>query len=112
MRKAAKSKSAADSPERLRVEALRKELFGGSAAVYGVIDGGSCPELLPRLEKHNGEHGCLFSGELAPDAMRRSPFVVRLEAKSPLTDWLLAHWGSHWGIYLSGPADFAAVRAH
>ena len=112
MSKVARNKSAAEAAERLRVEALRKELFQGAAPVYGVIDGGSCPELLSHLEKHDGEHGCLFGGELAPDALQRAPFVVRLAAKSPLTDWLLSHWGAHWGIYLSGPADLATARAH
>ena len=117
MGKTGKSKSAAaDSPERMRVEALRKELFANGAAsataVYAILDGASCPELLSRLEKHDGEHGCLYGGDLAPDALKRSPFLVRLEAKSPLTDWLLSNWGSHFGIYAAGPADFALVRQH
>jgi hypothetical protein len=85
----------------------------GDANVYAILDGASVDELLDRLYRFKPEHVCLYRGELAPDLVHVAPYLVRLEAKSAFTDWILERgWGNHWGIFAVAPPDLRTMRQH
>jgi hypothetical protein len=103
-------------PDEAVIRALREQLFReGSTCVYALLDGASVEALRDMLWQHEPEHACLWRGELEPDMAEVAPYVVRLEAGTPFTDWLLARgWGRHWGIFaLAGPeTDLRDMRRH
>ena len=81
-----------------------------------VRDGAGVAGLLPRLNGLSGPSApcwsCLFSGQLEPGVAELAPYLLELPRQGPLPDWLLAGWGSHWGVYLLAPEamDLAALR--
>lgn len=99
-------------------EALRAHLFpdqqGGKQHTYAVLDGASVPDLLGHLyDDPRPEFVCLYRGDLKPDIAEVAPYLVKLNAKSSFTDWILTEaWGNHWGIFAISPADMTAMRKH
>jgi hypothetical protein len=95
-------------------DALKQQLFGGDGAVFAVLDGASVPGLLDRLYGNvRPEFECLYRGNLEPDMAEVAPYLVRLEADSEFTSWVLSEgWGKHWGVFAVTPADLRAMRMH
>lgn len=94
-------------------EELKSELFSGTANVYAVLDGASVPKLLENLDQFRPEFACLYRGELKPDLAQVAPYLIRLEAESEFSDWVIRKgWGNHWGIFLISDADFSEIRTH
>jgi hypothetical protein len=93
---------------------LATQLFSDPATnVFAILDGASIPDLLDMLYQHYPEFVCLYRGELDPDIAEVAPYLVRLEQKTPVTDWLLTRgWGKHWGIFVTTKSDLTAVRQH
>ena len=80
---------------------------------YAVVDGANCPELLDQLYDRRPDFACLYSGRLGPDMAEVAPYLVRLEAEHPFTDWLLAKgWGRHWGVFVQTEAELPRLRRH
>ena len=97
------------------VEAVSPILFKEEgASVYAVLDGGSIPDLLDKLYgDRRPEFECLYEGEIKPDLAEVAPYLVRLEAKSEFTEWVIKEgWGKHWGVFAVAPVDFRAMRHH
>jgi len=96
------------------IRAIRGRIFsGGELSTYAVLDGASIPDLLQALCDHRPEHCCLYRGELEPDLAETAPYLVRLDADSRFTDWLLKEgWGNHWGIFAITGTDFRSMRRH
>jgi hypothetical protein len=70
-------------------------------------------ELLDRLYEDEPEHCCLYSGELPPDLAQTAPYLIKLQAESKFTGWLLREgWGRHWGIFAVSPASIEQLRRH
>lgn len=94
-------------------EVLEKHLFGEEGVqVYAILDGASVPDLLGRLPEAV-EYECLYAGELAPDMQMVAPYLVRLEAGTGFTDWVLDEgWGKHWGVFVVVAAGIRAMRLH
>lgn len=82
--------------------------------IYTIIDGASAKGLLNALSLNNAEYYCLFSGKLHPELAETAPYLVKLEQRSPLTDWLIGNWGKHFGIFAFAPTDceFTALHKH
>jgi hypothetical protein len=95
-------------------DALKQQLFGGGGTVFAVLDGASVPELLDKLYGSlRPEFECLYRGDLEPDLAEIAPYLVRLDAGSEFTDWVLAEgWGKHWGVFAVTSADLRAMRMH
>jgi hypothetical protein len=93
---------------------LRKLLFSNEdESTYAVLDGASVPELLPKLAGMKDEWACLYRGELEPDIAQVAPYLVKLRAESPFTDWILSEgWGNHWGIFALTQIGLEALRRH
>lgn len=91
-----------------------RELFSDRRAqVYAILDGASAPGLPGSLEKHQPEYICLYRGELEADLAVAAPYLVRLDAESPFTRWVLAEgWGHHWGIFAVAADDLITMRKH
>lgn len=78
-----------------------------------VLDGAGVAGLLPRLHSPSAPRwSCLFQGQLEAEVAELAPYLLELPRQGPLPDWLLAGWGSHWGVYLLAPEamDLAALR--
>jgi hypothetical protein len=109
-----------DSTPTIPPEVLKKDLQPllfpdeSGLSTYAVLDGASIPELLDHLYADpRPEFVCLYRGELEPDMAEVAPYLVRLEANAPFTDWLLAEgWGRHWGILVVSPANLTGMRKH
>lgn len=96
------------------VNSLHQQLFNNSEfSVYSVIDGASLPELLAKLEEYEPEHTCLFRGELPFDVAEAAPHLVKLEADSAFTKWLLERsLALPCCIYAHSTQDFLVMRQH
>jgi len=89
-------------------------LFGkGDVPIFALLDGASAPDLVKNLYEHKPEHCCLYRGELKPDIATVAPYLARLEAGSPFTEWLLREgWGVHWGIFVASNGTLRILRDH
>ena len=85
-----------------------------NSQLYAVIDGASVSGLLQAIDKNNPVHCCLLSGKLPPELARVAPYLIKLDKKSPLTDWLLDGWGQHFGVFsiIDESVSFEKVREH
>src|SRR5262245_13928828 len=95
-------------------EQLHQLLFSQEdISTYAVLDGASVPDLLPKLSEAKEECACLYRGELEPDMAEVAPYLVKLRAESPFTDWVLSEgWGNHWGIFALTQVGLEALRRH
>lgn len=93
---------------------LHQQLFSDpQLTVYAVIDGASLPELLARLEENEPEHTCLFRGELPFDLAETAPYLVKLEANSIFSKWLIEKSISiPCCIYTHSDKGFLVMRKH
>jgi hypothetical protein len=96
------------------METVRELLFGDPGTdVFAVLDGASVPGLVQKLYALKPEYECLYRGELAPDMAEVAPYLVRLDERSEMTEWILGEgWGKHWGIFALAQADLHAMRQH
>lgn len=97
-----------------RVDALREKLYReDGSTIFAVLDGASVPGLLKQFAEHEPEHVCLYRGELKPDMEQVAPYLVKLDAEVPFTEWVLDRgWGKHWGVFAESGADLASLRRH
>jgi hypothetical protein len=102
------------APDPTAAPGLAGVLFGkGDVPIFAVLDGASAPDLVKNLFKHEPEYCCLYRGELKPDMATVAPYLVRLEAGSPFTEWLLAEgWGVHWGVFVASTGNLRMLRDH
>ena len=100
--------------ETATVGAVRELLFSqGGTPVYAILDGASIPDLLDRLYGERPEFCSLYRGGLKPDIAEVAPYLVRLEPRSALTQWVIERgWGNHWAIFAQAPADLDTLRRH
>lgn len=103
-------------PRTAPAQALHEALFAdGQTGAWAVLDGASIEGLPAKLKELAPEHTCLYRGELAPDLAAAAPYLARLEADHPFTEWVLDEgWANHWGIFAVAPAaaDLRAMRKH
>jgi hypothetical protein len=80
---------------------------------YTILDGAAWEGLLPMIETHSPDYHCLFSGDLDEDVKEVSPYIVRLGANQPFTEWLLETIGNQpWGIFFRAPSTLKELRKH
>ena len=95
---------------------VQKFLFSDERTqAYVILDGAAIPDLLDMIDEHKPFHVCLFRGVEDPQLAEAAPYLVRLEADSPFTGWLLAEGtGKHWGIFAIVPEEtpFVDLRKH
>jgi hypothetical protein len=97
------------------MEAVSSFLFEQEEGnVYAILDGASVPGLLEKLRAQPPpEYECLYRGEPTPDIAEVAPYLVRLKADTPFTEWVLREgWGKHWGVFAVTTADLLAARLH
>jgi hypothetical protein len=95
---------------------LHRLLFSDELTqTYIILDGASIPDLLDMIDEYNPLHVCLFRGVEDPGLAKAAPYLVRLEADTPFTGWVLAEGlGKHWGIFALVPEEipFVDLRKH
>jgi hypothetical protein len=100
-------------PANARLQAVRTLLFGTSSChAYAVVDPDFCPLITAMIEQHRVEHAPLHGRHFAPDLLRRSTCLVKLEPLVPFSEWLLSGWGCSWGIYALSCAPLEMLREH
>jgi hypothetical protein len=110
-------KSVAINMDEKKTDALRQHLFGEMYTnVCAVLDGAAIPDLLRMIEEHQPLHVCLLRGvDGHPELAETAPYLVRLEAGAPFTEWVLTgSVGKHWGIFAIAPetTSFIDLRKH
>ena len=97
----------------MNLEQLNRHLFSSVTRVYAVLDGASVPDLPIKLFEMKPPHFCLFTGDLEPDMLEVSPYLVRLLPNVPFTNWVLQEgWGKHWGIFAHSREPIEEMRKH
>jgi hypothetical protein len=72
--------------------------------VHMLLDGARDPAISQLVRGGNLEYECLFTGDLSARLQTAAPYLVHLEAASPLTHTLLERsWNQDWGIFTIGP---------
>lgn len=86
----------------------------GDFSTFVVLDGASVEGLLDRLRGGSPlDYACLYRGELEPDIAEVAPYVVRLRADSPFTQWVVAEgWGKHWGVFIQTQESQTGLWKH
>ena len=68
---------------------------------------------LHQLVRGCPDHVCLFAGKLDPALAQVAPYLVRLDAESPLADlWRSEGWGRNWGILCRSGQNLPDLRRH
>lgn len=81
--------------------------------LYAVLDGARDDRIHELLRESVEEHGSLYEGVQGAALAEVAPYLVCLPAGSRLLDSLVREgWGRRWGIYLTSPQPFKAVRRH
>ena len=99
----------------IRHQDLARQLFTDRKFnAYAVLDGASNPALLDHLyAAERPEFACLYRGELEPDLAECAPYLVRVEADLPFTQWVIGNClGQNWGIFALSRADLQAMLQH
>jgi hypothetical protein len=95
------------------VQAFQRRLSESRQRLYAVLDGASIPNLLAMLSEQVTSHVCLLPGELDAELARAAPYLVQLDAQSPLAERFLTEGlGSHWGILAVSEAHLRTLRMH
>ena len=68
------------------VQAFQRRLSESRQRLYAVLDGASIPNLLAMLSDQGTSHVCLLPGELDAELARAAPYLVQLDAQSPLAE--------------------------
>ncbi len=72
--------------------------------VHMLLDGARDPQISQLVRDGNLEYACLFAGQLSERLQAAAPYLVHLEAASPLTRTLLERsWNQDWGIFTVAP---------
>ena len=81
--------------------------------LFAVLDAARAPEVLGALRTHTELHYSLYDGPEGERLDDVAPYLVQLQARSPLTELLIReHWGQDWGVFLWALTDFKALRRH
>ncbi|MFL6656656.1 MAG: DUF4123 domain-containing protein [Massilia sp.] len=87
----------------------------GGPQVHMLLDGARDPAISQLVRGGNLEYECLFAGHLSARLQTAAPYLVHLEAASPLTLTLLERsWNQDWGIFSIAPhyTTLAQQRIH
>ena len=95
-------------------ESIFRHLFPEDEGnLFAILDGASIDDLLDNLYSLQPEFECLYRGDLEPDMAKVAPYLVKLDAESEFTDWLVRQgWGCHFGIFAVSASDMRAIRGH
>lgn len=81
--------------------------------LYALLDAARDPLVLARLAGAPEQYQSLYEGPQGEAMAAFGPFLVALPAGSPFLEEVIRDgWGKSWGVFLTCPLDFAAVRKH
>jgi pSer/pThr/pTyr-binding forkhead associated (FHA) protein len=79
--------------------------------LFALLDAARAPGVLEALRVHSEIHYSLYDGAEGESLDEVAPYLVQLNARSPLTELLVRqHWGQSWGIFLWALTDFKSLR--
>ena len=91
-----------------RVDILKANLWyevDQDIGVWALLDGQWAEGLVERLISSDAEFCSLHEGPLDHERVANSPYLVRLEQESRLTEWLLGTgWSKGWGFFFQASA--------
>jgi len=91
---------------------LLELLFKTEDSVYAVVDGALNDELFFTLTVMLNElpYLSLYMGEDRENLEEVAPYLVKLEKKSELTDWILKSYSEKWGFFIQSPCDIYEIH--
>jgi len=79
--------------------------------LFALLDAARAPEVLQALRMHGELHYSLYDGPEGESLDDVAPYLVQLNARSPLTELLIRQkWGQSWGVFLWALTDFKTLR--
>lgn len=84
-----------------------------SMPLYAIIDTARDRRAFSLLAEADCEYQIVYPPGLSLAMDHRGPHLISVCPNSSFLNRLIdASWGNNWGIYFTGPSDFAAVRRH
>ena len=97
----------------LEQRSLSSVAFDRHLQTFALLDGAGIPQLRKRLDAANAEYLSLYRGNIDPQLLEASPFLVKLEESATLTKWILeGAWQQNWGIFALSSANMQSVLTH
>jgi pSer/pThr/pTyr-binding forkhead associated (FHA) protein len=91
----------AAGPRGERIRAYARLLRAQPQPLFALLDAARDPRVLALIQGSGAEYWSLYPGEHAARLAKAAPYLVRLEAGSPLLDTLLLEgFGESFGVYL------------
>ena len=82
-------------------------------AAFAMLDGALWRGMRGKLEEADAAFECLHAGDLDPEVLAVSPYLVHLDETSDLFDTLFEEcWGRARGIFLRGRGSLSEMRGH
>jgi hypothetical protein len=92
---------------------VRRWTLPSGEKAWALLDGAAIPRLRQKLAEEQPQHVCLFGDELPLDRAATSPYLVLLDAPSPMATYALGEgWGRHWGIVAFSKAPMETLVKH
>ncbi len=80
---------------------------------YALVDAARDERIFASLRLADCELVSLYRGAAAEKLATTAPYLIRLEADSWFTPWLLeTAWGHSWGLFMSSTATLDQLRSH
>ena len=95
------------------LQQIRQHLFNRETRLYSVLDGAMVTDLPNKLFEGRIPNYSVVQGELTPEMVHASPYLVYLSPDSKFADWVLTEaLGKHWGIFLHTRRSMIEMRKH
>jgi hypothetical protein len=95
------------------LETLRAAGAEEGQHLYALLDAGRSDDVLTLLYSFDAPMRSLYQGDSEARLGPSGPFLVELSGEDDLLKALLRRgWGKAWGVFLTSPSDFDAVRKH
>lgn len=92
---------------------LASVVFDPNLSTYAVLDGAGIPRLEDRLRADNTTYLSLYRGNIDPQLLEASAFLVKLEESSISTRWILqGAWEKNWGVFALATQNLQSMWTH
>lgn len=99
-----------DTTPQLRVLTLLRTEY---QPLYAILDAARDTRVLALVMQSNEEHQSLYEGVQGDKLMQVAPYLVRVNKDSLLLASLVFEgWSNSWGVFLTFPGEFQALRKH
>ena len=92
---------------------LKQSLLSNRTKLYCILDGAAIKDLPKKLYETRPPKYPLISGELTPDMVHVTPYLVQLLPNGDFTNWVIDEfYGKNWGIFVHCRFSITEMRRH